>query len=239
MKRSEINKAISTAIRYFDKASFPLPPFAHWTLPLWKKNKKKADEAVTVRLGWDVTDFGLGDFKNMGRTIFTLRNGFSGSDKYYKPYSQKVMYLMEGQRSPVHYHKNKMEDIINHFGGNIIIRLWQKTSTNKPSQAKVTYSMDGIRNTTKAGDSISLQPGQSICIKPGTFHQFWAERGKDPVVSVEVSSVNDDLKDNFWLKDIQRFTTIEEDEPRQYLLCNEYQFLMPKAKKEALLKSIS
>ena len=134
---------------------------------------------------------------------------------------------MEGQRSPIHYHKNKMEDIVNHFGGNIIIKLWQKTPANKLSQSKVTYSIDGIRNITKAGEQIMLQPGQSICVIPGTYHQFWAEIGYGPVVSIEISSVNDDLTDNFWLENTQRFSTIEEDKPCRHLLCNEYELIVP------------
>ncbi len=37
-------------------------------------------------LGWDVTDFGYGDFDNVGLLIFTLRNGsVVHPDEYPKP----------------------------------------------------------------------------------------------------------------------------------------------------------
>ena len=38
----------------------------------------------------------------------------------------------------------------------------------------------------------------------------------------EVSSINDDTKDNRFLEPIPRFSSIEEDEPILFYLCNEY-----------------
>lgn len=38
----------------------------------------------------------------------------------------------------------------------------------------------------------------------------------------EVSSVNDDEHDNHFLQPIDRYNTIEEDEPAVLVLCNEY-----------------
>jgi len=38
----------------------------------------------------------------------------------------------------------------------------------------------------------------------------------------EVSTVNDDTNDNRFYSPIGRFPEIEEDEPRKFLLCNEY-----------------
>ncbi len=38
----------------------------------------------------------------------------------------------------------------------------------------------------------------------------------------EVSSVNDDDHDNHFLQPIARYNDIEEDEPAQLVLCNEY-----------------
>ena len=41
-------------------------------------------------------------------------------------------------------------------------------------------------------------------------------------VSGEVSSVCDDLTDNFFFGDLTRFPVILEDAPRKHYLCNEY-----------------
>jgi D-lyxose ketol-isomerase len=188
MKRSETNKIIERAIVFFRENKFPLPPFAFWTIGQWKK-KKNCKEIFESRLGWDVTDFGLGDFKKYGRTIFTLRNNFG------RPYAQKVMYLAKGQKSPWHYHKVKTEDIINQGGG--VIRVQFKSK------------------------SINLKPGESVCIKPGTLHQFYAT--KTAVVSMEISSVNNDLNDNYWQRKVRRYPEIVEDEEPKYLLCWEYE----------------
>ena len=118
MRRSDINKAIRRAIAFFKEYHFPLPPFAYWTPGEWLKKGAEYQEIRKVKLGWDVTDFGSNDFPRMGRTIFTLRNGSTVASGFPKSYVQKVMYLAEGQKSAVHYHKSKMEDIINQGGGN-------------------------------------------------------------------------------------------------------------------------
>jgi len=47
--------------------------------------------------------------------------------------------------------------------------------------------------------------------------------GGDALVG-EVSSVNDDRTDNYFLIPKGRFSTIEEDEPINHYLCNEYPF---------------
>lgn len=173
-------------------------------------------------MGWDVTDFGTGNFEHVGRTIFTLRNGLVGSSKYKKTYAQKVSHMRENQKSPIHYHKMKMEDIINHCGGNIIIRLWTKTPSNKASKANVECILDGLKQVVEAGTSIRLRPGQSIYVAPLTFHQFWAEKGHGDVMSFEVSSINNDIKDNFWLEARNRFPEINEDVMPKHILSSEY-----------------
>jgi D-lyxose ketol-isomerase len=63
-------------------------------------------------LGWDVTDFGSDDFENIGRVLFTLRNGKPGEARYPKPYSEKLLIDPEDQRAPAHFHRSKREDII-------------------------------------------------------------------------------------------------------------------------------
>ena len=81
-------------------------------------------------LGWDITDYGLGRFDQVGFSLITIRNGnLKQRDRYPKTYAEKLLYIKEGQYSPMHFHWSKMEDIINRGGGNVLIRVYilQKT----------------------------------------------------------------------------------------------------------------
>lgn len=221
MKRSEINLAIRRAAEFFDKMHFRLPPFAFWTPARWKNAGHEADEIRDCMLGWDVTDFGSGDFAHIGRTLFTLRNGKAGDPRYPKVYSEKVIFNPEGQRAPLHFHRSKMEDIINRGGGNIVIALW-KAIGDRPSDEKFNLSINGILREIEPGQIVRLRPGDSICLPPGTFHQFWGEENTGPSISGEVSSVCDDRTDNYFIDNFERFPPIEEDEAPIFLLCHEY-----------------
>jgi len=123
----------------------------------------------------------------------------------------------------MHFHWSKMEDIINRGGGNLIIELHRRTPDERLSQEDVTFSMDGIRHTTKAGTNVILKPGDSITLEPELYHLFYGEPGKGTILVGEVSSVNDDTCDNRFLDPLPRFPEIEEDEPAKYLLAFEYQ----------------
>ena len=78
MKRSEINQAIHTAMERLHEYKITLPCFGYWTVEDWKQ---KADITGRIRermLGWDVTDFGSGDFYKVGLFLLTIRNGCFG-----------------------------------------------------------------------------------------------------------------------------------------------------------------
>lgn len=75
MKRSEINGFIEKAKLFAEKMHVYLPPYAFWTAEDWQTKGAECDEIRNVMLGWDVTDFGLGDYFKTGRALFTLRNG--------------------------------------------------------------------------------------------------------------------------------------------------------------------
>ena len=75
MKRSELNSIIEDTIKFMEDRGLPLPPFAYWGVPEWKAAGKENEEIVENMLGWDITDFGSGDFEKIGLTIFTFRNG--------------------------------------------------------------------------------------------------------------------------------------------------------------------
>ena len=68
-------------------------------------------------LGWDITDFGKGEYDRLGLLMFTIRNGSFDNPKYVKPYAEKLLITEEEQITPYHFHWKKMEDIINRGGG--------------------------------------------------------------------------------------------------------------------------
>ena len=84
MKRSEINGIIKDSARFIDSLGFKMPPFAFWGPERWRGKGPEADEIKDNMLGWDITDFGRGDFKKFGLVLFTLRNGNYRVKKYKK-----------------------------------------------------------------------------------------------------------------------------------------------------------
>ncbi len=222
MKRSEINTAIETAAEFFDRMGFRLPEYADWTPDRWLGCGPEIDEIRGCMLGWDVTDFGSGEFARIGRTLFTLRNGRHSDPRYTKIYAEKAIYNPEGQRAPLHFHVSKMEDIINRGGGNVLITVWRAGDDNRPSDEPFKLKISGIAREVRPGETLRIVPGESICLPPRTFHQFWAEEGTGPSLSGEVSSVCDDKTDNYFLEKRERFPAIDEDEPARFTLVHEY-----------------
>ena len=223
MKRSEINQAIRRMEAFAADKGFALPPFCAWTPADWQQKNHEFDEIRDNMLGWDITDYGGGNFSKMGFSLVTIRNGnYQSRDSYPKPYAEKLLYLEEGQYSPMHFHWSKMEDIINRGGGNVLIRVYTSTPDERLGQSDVTLHCDGRTFTVPAGTRIRLTPGESISIQPYLYHDFTVEPGGGPVLLGEVSMCNDDVHDNRFLEPLGRFSSIEEDEPAYRLLCNEY-----------------
>lgn len=224
MKRSEINAILKEMEAFIQQYRFALPPFCHFTPEEWKGKGRDYDEVRDNMLGWDITDYGLGDFNKVGFSLITLRNGnLAMQDIYKKPYAEKLLYLREGQYSPMHFHWYKMEDIINRGGGNALIRVYNSTPEEELDQvSEVRVYMDGRAFTVPAGTQVRLRPGESIAIQPYLYHDFEVEQGTGPVLLGEVSQCNDDNIDNRFHEKIGRFPAIEEDEPPYRLLCNEY-----------------
>jgi len=220
MKRSEINQILKSAKAFMAEKQFILPPWASWRVADWKENKEDAREIIENMLGWDITDFGSGDFYQRGLFLFTLRNGKFNVDK--KPYAEKIMIVAENQETPMHYHWSKMEDIINRGGGNLVIDLYNSTPDNKFDTTPVNFKKDGITGIVKAGGKVVLTPGESICLEQGMYHRFYGEPGKGKVLVGEVSMVNDDASDNCFYESIGRFPVIEEDEEPLHLLVSDY-----------------
>ena len=220
MKRSEINQIMKNAKAFMIAKQFVLPPWAYWSVSDWKENKNDAQEIIKNMLGWDITDFGSGDFYQRGLFLFTMRNGKLNIDK--KPYAEKIMIVEENQETPMHFHWKKMEDIINRGGGNLVIELYQSASDQKFSDAPVCLRTDGIVRTVSPGGKVVLTPGESICLEQGVYHRFYGEPEKGKVLVGEVSMVNDDANDNCFYETIGRFPVIYEDEAPLHLLVSDY-----------------
>lgn len=222
MKRSEINRIIRESEAFIKSLGFMLPPFASWTPEEWSKKGHECDEIRDNMLGWDITDFGSGDFMKIGLTLITLRNGNQNNKKYDKTYAEKILISREGQVCPMHFHWNKMEDIINRGGGILMMKLYNSTDTGELADTDVTVSGDGVAITVPAGSVLELAPGQSVTLTRGMYHAFWAKEGYGPVMIGEVSQCNDDNTDNRFYETAGRFPEIEEDEAPYRYLCNEY-----------------
>ncbi|MFH1904232.1 MAG: D-lyxose/D-mannose family sugar isomerase [bacterium] len=223
MKRSEINNLMKRTLNFLEEQNFKLPPFAFWSPEEWGKKGKEVDEIKICMLGWDLTDFGSGEFHKTGLIMFTIRNGHNTNPRYmFKPYCEKILISEEDQVTPMHFHWNKVEDIINRGGGNLVIQLYNSTKDELLADTSVTVSIDGVKKTVEAGARITLVPGESICLPAKLYHKFWGEKGKGTVLIGEVSKVNDDNIDNRFYEKIGRFPEIEEDEKPLYLLFSEY-----------------
>jgi hypothetical protein len=226
MRRSEVNSIVADAANLFAEHRFHLPAFAHWSPDQWLSHRGQMAHAIEARLGWDLTDFGLGDFASKGILLFTVRNGRladlqAGSGLVY---CEKIMISRRDQLCPMHRHVMKTEDIINRAspaGASLAIELFgSHIDGTLDRTAAVEVLLDGEARTVPAGTVLQLQPGESITLFPGVFHAFWGEGGD--VMIGEVSTVNDDANDNFFHEAVARFPTVDEDVAVTRLLVSDY-----------------
>ena len=224
MKRSEINRALREMEDMCREYRWALPPFCGFTPEQWSTLGHEWDEVRDCSLGWDITDYGLGDFDRVGFSLITIRNGNRAmASRYPKVYAEKLLYLREGQYAPNHFHWFKTEDIINRGGGNVLIRVYRAAPDEELDRVSdVTVHTDGLARTVPAGTQIRLTPGESIHIPQRLYHDFSVEPGTGAVLLGEVSRCNDDNTDNRFAPPVGRFPDIEEDEPPYRLLCSEY-----------------
>jgi len=228
MKRSEINAIIQEADAFMKAQGFYLPPFAYWTPDDWRSKGEEVREIVDNQLGWDITDFGVGNYEKFGLFLFTIRNGSVENLRtgQGKTYAEKVLICEVDQVTPMHFHWHKVEDIINRGGGRLAIKLYNSTEDEKLADTAVNVSMDGVHYTFEAGHTVIMDPGQSITLPNYLYHEFWAVDSK--VLVGEVSKVNDDANDNRFLEPLGRFPEIEEDVSPLHLLVGDYsQYYQP------------
>jgi D-lyxose ketol-isomerase len=179
MKRSEINEAIRSAKAAFEAAGWALPPSPRW----------------------DVTDFGLGSFREMGLVLVNLAEEAE--------YCEKIMFATRNQKTIAHTHAVKKEDIIVRRGV-LMIRLWN----GKPEESadrEVSIRVNGEERTTSSGSVVELRSGERVTLRPGVYHEFWP--ASETCVIGEVSTANDDANDNIFVNpEVGRFPAILEDE---------------------------
>ena len=78
------------AVIFMEEKCVILPPFAYWSVEDWQTKNHEYDEIRDNMLGWDITDFGSGDYNKIGLLMFTVRNGNFSDKKYQKPYAEKL-----------------------------------------------------------------------------------------------------------------------------------------------------
>lgn len=224
MKRSTVNEILRDSAAFIASHGYILPPFAHWSPAQMKAHVSDGAEMIRDHmLGWDITDYGLGKFDEMGLFLFTVRNGNQANVKAGMGmlYAEKIMISGENQISPMHRHNFKTEDIINKGGGTLVLELFKADAEGQiDDAAEVAVRCDGLWRKMPAGSLLKLAPGESVTLEPDTWHKFWGEGGR--VLIGEVSNVNDDRTDNVFREPIGRFSSIDEDEAPRHLLVSDY-----------------
>ena len=179
MKRSEINALIRSAQLCFTAHEWNLPP----------------------RPRWDVTDFGLADWRNFGLVLVNLAEE--------PEYCEKLMYAQKGMTTPAHCHRKKKEDIICRWG-RLAVQVWAGVP-DESREREFSMPIDHEPVTVKSGQIIELPAGSRVTLVPGVYHAFYPIN--DECIIGEVSTANDDLNDNFFVNpDIGRYPNLEEDE---------------------------
>jgi D-lyxose ketol-isomerase len=229
MKRSRINEIMQAADEMIRRHGFTLPPFAYWT-PDDFKARRDAGQIAARHMGWDITDYGQGDFDRLGLFLFTLRNGLLSDLRRGGGmcYAEKLLISRQDQISPMHTHVIKAEDIINRGGATLVIELFGSDDAGGfAADRGGSVSCDGLVRPFRPGERLRLAPGESVTLMPGDWHAFWGEGGD--VLIGEVSTVNDDLTDNIFRDPIGRFSDIDEDEPPLHLLVSDYDRFLRRA----------
>lgn len=180
MKRSDINHLIRSAQGCFEAHGWALPP----------------------KPRWDLTDFGLGEWRKHGLVLVNLAEE--------PEYCEKLMYAQKGMTTPAHAHKKKKEDIICRWG-RLAVKVWAGHPENVGTQP-VTIPVNHELVELASNVTIELEAGSRVTLVPGVYHEFYPL--SDECLIGEVSTANDDLHDNFFVNsEIGRYPGIEEDEP--------------------------
>jgi len=222
VRRSDANRAIAAAAAAFAEARIHLPPLAFWRPRDWHEHRSDALEVMKAGLGWDVVEWRPGRFAEHGLVLFTLRNvartdRSNGGDGY----AEKIMRVQSRQRTPLHAHYRKMEDIVNRGGGDLVMEL----QAGRHDRGECQFLLNGVsKRIGRGGEAVVLSPGESITLRPGVYHAFYASGGA--VIAGEISTRNDDVVDNDFREPTERFPRFEEDVPAERLVVADYRRLM-------------
>jgi D-lyxose ketol-isomerase len=180
MKRSDINRLIRAAEQCYRAHGWALPP----------------------KPRWDVSDFGLGAWREFGLVLVNLAEE--------PEYCEKLMYAQRGMTTPAHCHRRKKEDIICRWG-RLAVRAWAGPP-DQVGQQRFTLPVNHEATDVVSGSVIELAAGSRVTLVPGVYHEFAPVSAE--CIMGEVSSANDDRNDNVFVNPtIGRFPGIEEDEP--------------------------
>ena len=158
--------------------------------------------ALPPRPRWDVTDFGLGDCRRHGLVLVNLTEQAE--------YWEKLLWARRGMTTPCHCHRRKKEDVICRWGA-LRVRLWEGHPDTGPG-GTLSVPVNGEPRSLRSGDAVDLAAGERVTIVPGVYHEFVPL--SDEAILGEVSTFNDDARDNFFADPrAGRHPAIEEDEP--------------------------
>jgi D-lyxose ketol-isomerase len=220
--RSFIDRRIDAMLDFCERCGFKLPPFALWSAEDFRGAPDSTRRIVADGLGWNVVEFRRDAFAAEGLGVFTLRMGDwrrlkEGAGRLY---SEKALYVEDGQRTPHHYHIVKTEDILNRGGARFVVELFKVDRTGRRLDERLRALKDATMVEVGAGGRIVLEPGESLVLEPYVAHAFWAEGG--PVLAGEVSLANDDATDNYFLPPPEPPALIEEDVPMRHATVRDY-----------------
>jgi D-lyxose ketol-isomerase len=188
MKRSAINRLVRSAKKCYRAHGWALPP----------------------KPRWDVTDFGLGNWRKFGLVLVNLAEE--------PEYCEKLMYAQKGMTTPAHCHRKKKEDIICRWG-RLAVQVWAGLPSKNPGK-RFRIPVNHELYEVKSGTVLELEAGSRVTLVPGVYHAFCPLTAE--CVIGEVSTANDDLHDNFFVDaSIGRYPGIDEDEPALVRLVSE------------------
>jgi D-lyxose ketol-isomerase len=217
MRRSSIDRIIDESREVCARHGYELPPFAAWTP---RELSGRPEALATMRagfLGWNVVEFAPGAFEKEGIVVFTSRMGDlarlpTGGGRLY---GEKAIVARDRQRTPFHYHVVKTEDILNRGGARFVVELVAVDRDGRPTGETVTALKDLEHIRVPPNGRVVLEPGESLVLDPYVAHAFWAEGGT--ALAGEISLVNDDTTDNYFLPPLGPFDPVEEDTPARYV----------------------
>lgn len=226
MKRSFVESRIDAMTTLCERHGLKLPPFAQWSEDDYRADPAAARRIAQGGLGWNVVEFRPGAFAREGLGVFTLRMGdwrqlANGRGRLY---AEKALMAEDGQRAPHHYHIVKTEDIVNRGGARFVVELFKVDRAGAPLKERFRVLKDVRTLELNAGDRVALEPGESLTLEPFVAHAFWAEGGA--VLAGEVSLVNDDASDNYFLPALPAAAPIEEDVAKRRLTVRDYERLI-------------